>query len=172
MKEQEVKILLEKYFRAETSLQEEQKLRAYFSGEEIAEGLLPYRPLFSYFAKNTQNNLSDDFEQQLLIKMQKTPGRNKKHISIHYLAYAAAIALLLAALLWLTPPFAERQQPATADTNSKNINWEKYQPATEEEALQETIEALHLLAEKLNSSKKKAGKELRKVEKVTRILEN
>ena len=40
--------LLERYWRCETSLQEEEILRAFFSQEDIPAALLPYRDLFTY----------------------------------------------------------------------------------------------------------------------------
>lgn len=44
--------LLEKYFEAETSLHEEEQLKAYFSGEEVAPHLVQYASLFGYFEQS------------------------------------------------------------------------------------------------------------------------
>ena len=41
--------LLEKYLEGETSVQEENKLRAYFTSRDVAAHLEEYIPLFSYF---------------------------------------------------------------------------------------------------------------------------
>lgn len=49
-----VKKLIEKYFEAETSLQEEKFLKEYFSGDLIDEELAQYKPFFGYFKENRQ----------------------------------------------------------------------------------------------------------------------
>lgn len=41
--------LLNKYFEGETSCEEEQWIRHYFSEEEVPEHLLCYKPMFAYF---------------------------------------------------------------------------------------------------------------------------
>ena len=40
--------LMERYWRCETSLQEEEILRSFFSQEDVPANLLPYKELFSY----------------------------------------------------------------------------------------------------------------------------
>ena len=45
--------LLEKYDNAETTLQEEAQLRAYFASNDVAPQLESYKSLFVYFAKRT-----------------------------------------------------------------------------------------------------------------------
>ncbi|GGD59089.1 hypothetical protein [Muriicola marianensis] len=42
--------LFEKYFEARTTEAEEQELRDYFSGGQVAEHLEPYRAMFAYFS--------------------------------------------------------------------------------------------------------------------------
>ncbi|PJB13496.1 MAG: hypothetical protein CO119_01205 [Flavobacteriales bacterium CG_4_9_14_3_um_filter_40_17] len=44
--------LLEKYFEAETTLQEEDQLKAYFTEEKIAPHLVQYVSLFGYFEQS------------------------------------------------------------------------------------------------------------------------
>lgn len=51
MELREVEKVLEAYFEGETSLQEEQQLSAYFTGNQVAAHLEEYVPLFSAFAK-------------------------------------------------------------------------------------------------------------------------
>lgn len=59
--------LLDKYFEAQTSLGEEQILRAFFAQEDVPVHLLPYREFFTYqsFGKNAES-LGSDFDQKIL----------------------------------------------------------------------------------------------------------
>lgn len=59
--------LLDKYFEAQTSLGEEQILRAFFAQEDVPTHLLPYREFFVYqsFGKNAEA-LGEDFDQKIL----------------------------------------------------------------------------------------------------------
>ena len=59
--------LLERYWRCETSLQEEEILRLFFSQEEVPADLLPYKDLFVYGQKQKEADvLGDDFDQKIL----------------------------------------------------------------------------------------------------------
>ena len=59
--------LLERYWRCDTSLQEEEILRMFFSQEDIPAALLPYRHLFIYEQnEKAVDVLGDDFDQKVL----------------------------------------------------------------------------------------------------------
>ncbi len=53
--------LLEKYFEGETSLQEEQRLRAYFNGRKIAEHHKIYTPIFGFFSEEIRREKKKSF---------------------------------------------------------------------------------------------------------------
>ena len=57
--------LLEKYWKAETSLQEEAELRAYFSGDDIAAEHLQFKDLFSFFSFGRMQSTDLDVEDVL-----------------------------------------------------------------------------------------------------------
>ncbi len=62
--------LLDRYWRCETSLEEENILRAFFSQENIPGNLRRFKPLFSYEAEETAKDvLGDDFDQKLFARM-------------------------------------------------------------------------------------------------------
>ncbi len=59
--------LLERYWRCETSLQEEEILRAFFAQEDVPAGLLPYKDLFTFGQTEKETVvLGDDFDQKIL----------------------------------------------------------------------------------------------------------
>lgn len=72
--------LLEKYFECQTSLEEEQILRAFFAQESIPVHLLAYREFFAEqtFSKPT---LGADFDQRILgIIGEEATAREPKHV--------------------------------------------------------------------------------------------
>ncbi|MBK5210013.1 MAG: hypothetical protein JJE44_11020 [Flavobacteriaceae bacterium] len=75
--------LLEKYLDAETSIAEENELKVYFSGDDVAPHLEEYRALFGYFAASK----NERFTKTIQLKSQK---RNWKWLSV-----AASIVLLV-----------------------------------------------------------------------------
>lgn len=61
--------LLERYWHCETSLQEEEILRLFFSQEEVPTNLVPYKDLFIYEQEQKETDiLGDDFNQKILEK--------------------------------------------------------------------------------------------------------
>lgn len=55
MKTEYIEKLMEKYFEAQTNLQDEKALQEYFSSQEVAGHLLAYKPLFTYIS-NAKND--------------------------------------------------------------------------------------------------------------------
>lgn len=65
--------LLERYWRCETSVEEESILRAFFRQEVIPAELKRYKSLFAYAGQETEQNvLGDDFDRKLLTSIEKT----------------------------------------------------------------------------------------------------
>lgn len=59
--------LLECYWQCETTLEEEQILRTFFSQENVPACLLPYKDLFTYEQMDVEQQvLGDDFDQRML----------------------------------------------------------------------------------------------------------
>jgi len=74
--------LLEKYFEAQTTEAEEQELRDYFSGDNVAEQLEQYRPMFAYFSSAKQER----YTQQVPLKPRK--------ILYQWISVAAVVVLV------------------------------------------------------------------------------
>lgn len=160
-----MKALIEKYFEGETSLEEEARLRAYFNGEEVSEDLKVYQPLFEHFATEQSQELSADFDQKLFQKLENQGGKIVQlRVWPKYLLRVAAVAaVLLVALVFVSKPTSSAQQTAA-------IDWSKYEVKDEKVAYEETVKALKLLSSKLNKGTKKAGEEIKELEKVGKYL--
>ena len=69
--------LLERYFKCETSLEEERILRTFFSQKDVPVTLLPYRDLFMYEQSGMEEaHLSSDFDERMLALIDDEP----KHV--------------------------------------------------------------------------------------------
>ena len=73
--------LLDKYFEAQTSLEEEQILRAFFAQEDVPVHLLSYREFFTYqsFGKNAES-LGSDFDEKILSIIGKEKSDEPHHV--------------------------------------------------------------------------------------------
>ncbi|CAM1343614.1 hypothetical protein [Tenacibaculum amylolyticum] len=80
--------LLEKYLEAETSLQEEQTLRMYFTSGNVASHLEEYAMLFGYFKES---------QSEIYTKTIKLKPENKRKKNFKWLSVAASLALLVSA---------------------------------------------------------------------------
>ncbi|TCK68944.1 hypothetical protein DFQ05_0454 [Winogradskyella wandonensis] len=80
--------LLEKYDNAETTLQEEAQLRAYFSSEDVAPHLEHYKPLFVYFTSTQQEAFTKD-----------VPLNTKKKTRLYQWISVAAVAVLMLGIM-------------------------------------------------------------------------
>ena len=93
--------LLERYWRGETSLQEEEILRLFFSQEDIPAALLPYRDLFVYEQNEKEmEKLGDDFDQRILGMIQEDEPVKARVITMRHrlmplFKAAAVVAILL-----------------------------------------------------------------------------
>ena len=67
--------LLERYWRCETSLEEEEILKAFFSQEELPASLRRYRDLFAYEHQEVKDDvLGDDFDARMMEKVLPSLG--------------------------------------------------------------------------------------------------
>ena len=115
--------LLEKYISAETSVQEEKKLKAYFTSGDVAPHLQEYVSMFTYF--------SNAKEEAFLGKVDYEQGRKKVY---SWVAIAASIVILFSVVLQQNDPvneFGTYEDP--------------------EIALQKTTEALKMVGMMMNS---------------------
>ena len=121
--------ILEKYFNAETSIAEENELRAYFSSQDVAPHLEQYRPMFGYFSQaGTQQ-----FEKTIPLKSRRR--------YVAWLSVAASVVVLAGVFTFMNkeatvvqpvqqeglgsfedPEVAFRETQKALDMLSKNVN--------------------------------------------------
>ena len=119
--------LLEKYNNAETSLKEEEQLKIYFQGNNVAPHLEHYKPLFQYFSESKHEQYTKDV------------SLNTKKTNMYQWISVAAVAVLM--LGFLIPQLFG---PSQEDLQGQ------------EEALlayNQTIEALSLVSLGINEGK-------------------
>lgn len=93
--------LLERYWKCETSLEEEEILRTFFSQKEVPADLLPFRDLFVYEQQEKKEQiLGDDFDQKIMEMIDEPAHVKARVISMtHRLAplfkAAAVVAIFL-----------------------------------------------------------------------------
>ena len=63
--------LLERYWACDTSVEEEQILRAFFRQKEIPAHLLPYKNLFAYEDAAQEVTLGKDFDERILSQVER-----------------------------------------------------------------------------------------------------
>ena len=121
--------LLDRYWKGETSLEEEEILRAFFSQDELPAELKPYQALFSYeMGEAKQETLGDDFDQKMMamIKDEYTKEPNKaKVVSLTerlkpLFKAAAVVAIILTLGNAAQVPFQQN-----ADNQVENVGYTK-----------------------------------------------
>jgi hypothetical protein len=70
---------MERYWNAETTLEEEEILRAFFSQEDIPAELSQYAPLFAYeHAEKAVDVLGEDFDEKMLQMVGEAPRSEER----------------------------------------------------------------------------------------------
>ncbi|MBQ7510176.1 MAG: pyruvate ferredoxin oxidoreductase [Prevotella sp.] len=127
--------LLDRYFEDETTLKEEQILKAFFEQgeEELPEDLRPYRELFA--ALQPDEALGDDFDARILQMVDDRPQVKARTISMAehlrpLMRAAAVVAILLTLSTALNQSF--KDEKTWADESDYAL---KCEPANDEAAI-------------------------------------
>lgn len=110
MEQTEIKVLLEKYWQAETTVDEERVLAQYFRQPEIPADLEPVRWLFAWREEETELKPGADFDRRMLARIEEMKdadrlgvrevrGKVVGRFSIRFAAAAAIIVCLGIGLL-------------------------------------------------------------------------
>ncbi len=146
--------LLEKYWECETSLEEEQELRAYFSNGDIDEQFKDEAPLFQYYVNEKKDGGLDGlFDEQVLAELEKSQvSRPKKGNAVQLffnLAKVAAVGLIIVTAGYFIREEMNKQevQPYLTDTFEDP-----------QKAFEETKKALQLISKNFNKGRKEVKK--------------
>lgn len=107
--------LLERYWSGETSLEEENILRAFFSQKDIPASLLPYRDIFVYQAvSKSEEVLDNDFDDKILALIDEPEVVKARTITLRQrlapmFKAAAVVAIMLTLGNAIQVPFNEEQ---------------------------------------------------------------
>lgn len=102
MEHEKIKALLEKYWRAETTLEEEKVIADYFRGGDIDVELSPFAPFFEYVEEEKQVMPGEDFEARLLAHVGlRAPVRK---LNFSYVAAAALVVCVCSVFLVVRLP--------------------------------------------------------------------
>lgn len=123
-----IRLLLDRYFEGETTLEEEKILAAFFASADVPADLQPYRALFGFFAEARE--LEPKTEVSLPVK------RNR----LRWIPVAASVVLLLGAGTFAY--FHSEKMPSKQELGTYD---------DPEVAYQETQKALKLLSQHVNS---------------------
>ncbi|MDF1696487.1 MAG: hypothetical protein P1U56_11665 [Saprospiraceae bacterium] len=163
--------ILEKYWAAETSLDEEMTLKTYFSKDDIDEKHLPYQSMFNLYEIKSTSSTDLDIEailsensvkdEQLVIGSRLIPGERKtKVFSLQKWATAIAAVFVLGfatiSLMNQTNTTKYKGQATVIDSD-----------AEAQEAYEITKEALAFLSKNMNKGSKTVVESVSKAEKVS-----
>lgn len=122
-----IKQLLERYWRCETSLEEEMQLRTFFNGSNVPEHLLRYKDLFVYQQFQQEEHLGDDFDARVLAEIE-VPVVKARRLTLTErfmpLFKAAAVVAVVLSLgnVMQHSFFSDVKEVAAADTIGKQIS--------------------------------------------------
>ena len=147
MDSEKIDKLLAKYWNCETSLEEEQQLRNYFSGD-VPEHYSETGNLFRYFHKQKNKSLTDlSFDGQLTKKIRPLRSGKITSLTFNTMRIAAGIAVLIAAV-WLVRMELRESNPAEmADTYDDP-----------KMAFEETKKALMMISKSFGTAEEQAKK--------------
>ena len=138
MESDKIEKLVEKYFEATTTIEEEETLRTYFSKEKIAVELEQYAPMFQYFSSAKK----EKFTKQ--VPLDTIANVTKKRFNYKWLS-VAAVGLLMFGIYFGT----------TYSENSSGLS--KQELAEAKQAEKELKKAMGLLAENFNRGTQKVA---------------
>jgi hypothetical protein len=155
--------LLQKYWNAETSLEEEQQLREFFSREGVPEGLKETAALFRYFERQKKLGVDDvQFDRELKRKLKShagplTPeGGNAARGKVINFSFVQVARIAAGVLVVVAATFFIRQEIKKAYPDEPLAEEDTY--SDPKVAFEETKKALIMISKSFNKAQKEASK--------------
>lgn len=152
MNTKEMKGLLDRYFEAETSLEEEKTLRQYFASGNVDAELKPYASMFGYFAQEAAITTKKDFLKGINNQDQPKATGSTKVISMRRWVQLAAAASVVFLASFLVVKYMIPQEESTNLSQTTAANYVEVQDP--EEAIEYTEDAIRILAQVFKTSEK------------------
>lgn len=146
-----IKKLLDRYFEGASSIKEEQLLKTYFTSNNIDSEFEEFKHLFAFFAHEKQIKTSSSFELPSIRKPAKT-------VQLRARRWAAAAILVLSISSWYFMNNSTNKKQL-----SQQIDWSKYEPKTEQQAIQLTLEAFKKTSSAMRQGTRAVGNEVREL---------
>ena len=151
--------VLERYWQCETSLQEEEQLRAFFAGADVPKHLLPYKDLFVYQLEQQQVKISDNFEDRILSQIEIPVVKAKR---ITFVTRVIPLFKAVAMVAVVLSVGGVMEQSFRSDKSTLDYNYDAYTDTYDdpEVAYKQVSSALMMLSEGMNKSKEQLADSL------------
>jgi hypothetical protein len=165
MEYQVVKNLIERYFRGETTLEEEASLREYFRAGPVDERCREYAALFRWMSREQDRQLEDQRAGDMFRQLEPTGGKtvSMRVVSRQWILRIAAALVLMAGMWWT-------YQGRRAAEQTAEVDWSKYEITSEQEALMITRGALLKASQSLNKGANAAAGQMDRMQEIGRFF--
>ncbi|HTH57955.1 MAG TPA: hypothetical protein VL728_18030 [Cyclobacteriaceae bacterium] len=146
MDSKHIEELLEKYWNAETTLEQEEELRVFFQGNDIPENMSETATLFRYFENEKSKNLSEKFDADVTKKVQQRQGGKIVAMKdwFRMARVAAGIIVVVAAVFLIGKQVREKGEMVDTQSDPKL-------------AFEETKKALMMISKNFHKAQKEAS---------------
>lgn len=167
-----VKELIEKYFLAETSLQDEKALKEYFAGGNVHPDLEMYCAIFG---NEVPDKLDNNFDEKILLLIDSEKSVKKsatvRNIFPNWLKIAAIFILFLAGGVLVYNNYrSEIDSQPTAHVNNVHTNQIEDTYSDPEQARRELEKALALISSKMNQANEATAQQVSRLEVISKVI--
>ena len=165
MEYQVVRNLIDRYFRGETTLEEEASLREYFRAGPVDERCREYAALFRWMGREQDRQLEDERANDMFRQLEPSGRKtvSMRAVSRQWILRIAAALVLMVGMWWTYQ--AQRAAEQTAE-----VDWSKYEITSEREALMITRGALLKASKSLNKGANAAAGQMDRVQEIGRFF--